>query len=162
MDDTFHDMPEEVISKLPFFSGGDLGTALVHLKMVTFFIYKYCRPSQYNHEDFKIRIFSYSLKGDAIDWFRNCPEEYFYCLQHIINAFKDKYIKQGGSPCAPSTMQNNEIDLVENSTINRRFQDSSQDESTCTTTTQIHDSGEAETSCQISVDNDKDIVNELI
>ena len=59
-------------------------------------------------------------------------------------------------------MQNNEIDLVENSTINRRFPDSSSDESTCTTTTQIHDSGEVETSCQISVDNDKHLVNELI
>ena len=143
-----------------FFSSGNRGIALQHLNIVTFIINKYCRPSKYNHEDVKIRIFGYSLKGDAIDWFRNCPEE--YCLQDIIDAFTDKYIKQDDSPCAPSIMQNNEIDLVENSTINRRFQDSSQDESTCTTTAQIHDSGEAETSCQISVDNDKHLVNELI
>ena len=59
-------------------------------------------------------------------------------------------------------MQNNESDLVENSTINKRFQDNSQDESTCTTTAQIHDSGEAKTNCQINVDNDKHLVNELI
>ena len=90
MDDTFHDMPEEVISKLPFFSGGHPGIALQHLWTVTFIINKYCLPSQYNHEDVKIRIFGYSLKGDAIDWFRNCPEQ--YCLQDIINAFTDKYI----------------------------------------------------------------------
>ena len=143
-----HDLPKEAIPKLPLFSGGNPSIALMHLKMVTFIINKYCRPSQYNHEDVKVRIFGYSLKGDAIDWFRNCPEEYFYCLQHIINAFKDKYIKQDDSPCAPSIMQNNEIKLVENSTINKRFQDSSQDESTCTTIAQIHDNGEAETSCQ--------------
>ena len=83
-------------------------------------------------------------------------------MQHIINAFKDKYIKQADSLCAPSIMQNNEIDLVENSTISRRFPDNFQDESTCTTTAQIHDSGEVETSCQINVDNDKHLVNELI
>ena len=59
-------------------------------------------------------------------------------------------------------MQNNESDLVEKSTINRRFQENFQDESTCTTTTQIHASGEAKTSCQIIVDNDKHLVNELI
>ena len=69
MDDTFHDMPEEVISKLPFFSGGDPGNALQHLRMVAYFIYKYCRPSQYNQEDIKIRVFGYSLKGDAINCF---------------------------------------------------------------------------------------------
>jgi len=91
MDDTFYDMPEEATSKLSFFSGGDPSTALIHLRMVTFFIHKYCRPSQYNHEDVKIRVFGYSLKGDALDWFRNCPEE--YCLKDIINAFTDKYIK---------------------------------------------------------------------
>ena len=113
---------------MPVFSGGDSTTARNHLITVTYIINRYCLPSQYNHEDAKIRLFGYSLKGDAIDWFRNCPEEYFYCLQHIINAFKDNYIKQAGSPCAPNIMQNNEIDLVENSTINRRFQDSSQNE----------------------------------
>ena len=159
MDDTFHDMPEEATSKLPFFSGGDPGTALLHLRMVNLFIHKYCRSSQYNHEDVKIRVFGYSLKGDAIDWFRNCPEE--YCLEDIINSFTDKYIKND-SPCVPSVMQNNKIDLVEDSAISRSFPDNSQDESTCTTTTQIHDSGEVETCCQISVDNDKHLVNELI
>ena len=92
MDDTFHDMPEEAIPKLPFSSGGNAAIAQKHLLIVTHIINKYCRPSQYNHEDVKIRIFGYSLKGDAIDWFRIFPKEYFYCLQHIINAFKHKQV----------------------------------------------------------------------
>lgn len=71
-------------------------------------------------------------------------------------------MKEGDSPCAPSTMQKSESDLVKNLTINGRFQDNSQGEPTCTIARQIHDSGEAETSFQISVDNNKHLVKELI
>lgn len=78
-----------------------------------------------------------------MDWFHNWPKDSFASLQYIINALKDRYVKQGDSPCAPNTMQKSERYLVKNSTINGRFQDNSHDESTCTIAIQIHDSGEA-------------------
>ena len=84
--------------------------------MVTHIINKYCLPSQYHREDIKICLFVCSLDGDAMKWLSNWPKDYIDSLQSIVNAFKDKYIKQDDSPCAPSTMQNNEIDFVENST----------------------------------------------
>lgn len=77
MDDTLHDMPEEAIHKLSLFSSGDSATVGKHLHKVTHIITRYCLPSQYNHEDVKIRLFSFSLEGDAMDWFRNCPEDSF-------------------------------------------------------------------------------------
>ena len=88
MDDTFHDMPEEATSKLPFFSSGDPGTALLHLRTVKLFIHKYCRPSQYNHEDIKIRLFCCSLDGDVMKWLSNWPGDYIDSLQSIVNALK--------------------------------------------------------------------------
>ena len=62
---------------MPLFSGSDSATARKHLLMVTRIINRYCLPSQYNHEDGKIHLFGYSLKGDAIDWFQNCPKSLF-------------------------------------------------------------------------------------
>ena len=112
--DTLHDMPGEAIHKLPLFVHGDSITAAKHILKFNRCITIFCSSAQYNHEDVKIRLFPFSLKGDAMDWFRNCPGDSFTSLQYIIDAFKDRYMKQGGSPCAPSTMQKSESDLVKN------------------------------------------------
>lgn len=52
-----------------------------------------------------MHLFSFSLEGDALDWFHNCPEDCFTSLQDIINDFTDRYGDQGGSSYAPNTMQ---------------------------------------------------------
>jgi len=123
-----------------------------------------------------MRLFAFSLKGDALNWFHNRPEDSFASLQDIINTFKDKYEDQSSSHCAPNIMQQDESDLVKDPTVNEILQDNSpyqnasycrhcecsHDESTCTIGRRIHDSGKAETSCQISVDNEKENDKHLI
>ena len=66
-------------------------------------------------------------------------------------------------------MQQNESDLVKDPAIDERFQDNSPYQnapSICTVADQIHGSGKTGTSCQISVDNerenDKKIIEELM
>lgn len=163
-----HDMSEEAIHELPLFVGGDSTAARKHLSRVTHIIIRYCLSSQYKHEDVKMLLFAFSLEGDALNWFHNCPKNSFAPLQDIINAFKDRYGDQGGSPCAPSTMQQDENDLVEDPTVKERFQDNSPYQkvpSTCTVARRIHDIGKTRTNCQINVDNerenDKHVIEEL-
>lgn len=115
-----------------------------------------------------MRLFAFSLEGDALNWFNNCLENSFASLQDIVNAFTDRYGYQSSSPCAPKIMQQNEGDLVKDPTVNERFQDNSPYQngpSTCTVAREIHDSGKAGTSYQISVDNerenDKHLIEEL-
>ena len=61
----------------------------------------YCSSPQYDHEDVKMHLFAFSLEGDALNWFNNCPEDSFTSLQDIVNAFKDRYDYQDSSACAP-------------------------------------------------------------
>ena len=72
-----HDLPKEAISKLFKFSGGDSVTVKHHLNMFTCVMIIYCRFPQYNHEDFKMRLFVHSLEGDALNWFTNFPNDFF-------------------------------------------------------------------------------------
>ena len=51
-----------------------------------------------------MRLFVRSLKGDALNWFNNCPEDSFTSLQGIVDAFKDIYGDPDSSPCAPKIM----------------------------------------------------------
>ena len=116
----------------------------------------YCNSPQYDHEDVKMRLFSFSLESDALNWFNNCPKYSFTSLQDIVHAFKDRYGYEDSSPCAPEIIKHNERDFVKDSTVNERFQDNSPHQnvpSTCTIADQIHDNGKVGTNCQISVDN---------
>ena len=103
--DDLHDIPEVAISKLPLFSSGDLVTIRKHLYRFTHTILRYCHSPQYDHEDVKMRLFVRSLKGDALNWFNNCPEDFFTSLQDIVDAFKDRYGDPDSSPCAPKIVQ---------------------------------------------------------
>lgn len=112
-----------------------------------------------------MRLFAFSLEGDALNWFHNCPEDSFASLQDIINTFQHRYEDQSSSPCAPNIMQQDESDLVKDPTINERFQDNSPYHnvpSTCTVARRIHDSGKAGTSYQINVDNERENDEHLI
>jgi len=72
-----------------------------------------------------MHLFAFSLEGDALNWFNNCPKDSFTSLQDIFHAFIDRYGYQGSLPCAPKIMQQNESDLVKDPTVNEIFQDNS-------------------------------------
>jgi len=44
-----------------------------------------------NHEDVKMRLFIFSLDGDAMDWFIDLVANNFDSLESIIDAFEEKY-----------------------------------------------------------------------
>ena len=73
--DTLHDFPEVAISKLPLFSGGDSVAVRKHLCKFSRIMLIYCSSPQYDHEDVKMRLFAFSLEGDALNWFNNCPKD---------------------------------------------------------------------------------------
>lgn len=78
----FHDFSEVAISKLSVFSNGDSVVVKRHISLFTRIMIIYCRPLQYNHEDVKMRLFVFSLEGDASNWFNNFPKNSFTSLQH--------------------------------------------------------------------------------
>ena len=86
--DDLHDIPEVAISKLPLYSNGDSVVVKRHLGLFTCIMIIYCRPPQYNHEDVKMRLFVFSLEGDALNWFNNCPEDSFTSLQTLSMLLK--------------------------------------------------------------------------
>lgn len=132
-----HDFPEEAISKLPIFSGGDSVAVRRHLGLFTRIMIIYCRPPQFNHEDIKMRLFVFSLEGDALNWFNNFPKDSFTSLQDIVNAFKDRYGNPNSLPSAPKTVQQNKSNLIKGPADSERFQDDSSYQnvsSTCTIT----------------------------
>ena len=116
--DNLHDLPKEAISKLFKFSGGDLVTVRQHLNRFTCVMIIYCRLPQYNHEDFKMRLFVHSLKGDALNWFNSFPEDSFISLQDIVNAFKDRYDSPNSLPSTSKIVEQKES----NSAVEERFQ----------------------------------------
>lgn len=63
--DVLHDIPEVAIHKLSLFSGGDSIVVREHLCRFTCIMLIYCSSPQYNHEDVKMRLFAFSLEGDA-------------------------------------------------------------------------------------------------
>ena len=85
--DNLHDLPKEAVGKLFKFLGGDSVTIEQHLNRFTCVMILYCRFPQYNHEDFKMRLFVHSLEGDALNWFNIFPNDFFTSLQDILNAF---------------------------------------------------------------------------
>jgi len=48
-------------------------------------------PDIINHEDVKMRLFIFSLDGDAMDWFIDLPANNCDSLESIIDAFEEKY-----------------------------------------------------------------------
>ena len=123
--DRLHDFPEEAISKVLIFSVGDPITVRRHLGLFTRIMIIYCRPPQFNHEDIKMRLFVFSLEGDALKWFNNYLENSFTSLQDIVNAFKDRYGNPDSLPCAPKIVQHNKNNLIKGPTVGERFQDNS-------------------------------------
>jgi len=158
--DDLHDIPEVAISKLPKFSSGDSVAVKRHLCFFTRIMMMYCRPPRYDPEDVKMRLFVFSLEGDALNWFNNCPENSFTSLQDIVNAFKDRYGYPDSSLCAPKTVQQNEKEPA----IGKRFQDNASYQnvpSTCAVTDQIYDNEKAETNDNEKEDQ-KQIIQELM
>ena len=43
------------------------------------------------HEDVKIKLFSFSLKGATLDWCRNLPKASINCLRDFHDAFNSTY-----------------------------------------------------------------------
>jgi len=103
-----------------------------------------------------MRLFVFSLEGDALNWFNNFPKNSFTSLQDIVNAFKDRYGDSNNSPCASKIMQKKESNLIKSPTVNERFQYQNVP-STCTIADQIHDSGKARTN-----DNEKEDQRQII
>ena len=139
--DNLHDLPKEAVGKLFKFSGGDSVTVEQHLNRFTCVMILYCRFPQYNHEDFKMRLFVHSLEGDALNWFNNFPNDFFTSLQDILNAFKDRYDSPNSLPSASKIVQQNESNLI------RGPAERSQDDSSCQNVSstgniadQVHDS----------------------
>ena len=116
--DNLHDLPKEAISKLFKFSGGDSVAVRKHLNMFTCVMILYCRFPQYNHEDFKMRLFVHSLEGDALNWFNNFPNDFFTSLQDILDAFKDRYDSPNSLPSTSKIVEQKES----NSAVEERFQ----------------------------------------
>ena len=118
----------------------------------------YCRLPQYNHEDFKMRLFVHSLEGDALNWFNNFPNDFFTSLQDILNAFKDRYDSPNSLPSASKIVQQNESNLI------RGPAERSQDNSSCQNVSstgniadQVHDSEKSGTN-----DNEREEQKQII
>ena len=143
-----HDFLEEAIPKLPIFSGGDSIAVRRHLGLFTRIMIIYCRPPQFNHEDIKMRLFVFSLEGDALNWFNNFPKDSFTSLQDIVNAFKNRYGYPNSLPSTPKIVQQNEGNLIKGPAVGERFQDDSSYQNVSSTSTiadQVHDSGKSGT-----------------
>jgi len=90
-----------------------------------------------------MRLFVFSLEGDALNWFNNFPKDSFTSLQDIVNAFKDRYGNPNSLPSASKIVQHNKSNLIKGPTDGERFQDDSSYQnvsSTCTISDQAHDS----------------------
>jgi len=70
-----------------------------------------------------MRLFVFSLEGDALNWFNNFPKDSFTSLQDIVNAFKDRYGDPNSSLCAPKIVQKKDNNLIKGPAVNERFQD---------------------------------------
>lgn len=154
--DRLHDFPEEAISKLPIFSGGDPIAVRRHLGLFTRIMIIYCRPPQFNHEDIKMRLFVLSLEDDALNWFNNFPKDCFTSLQDIVNAFKDRYGYPNSLPSAPKIVQKKESNLIKGPAIEESFQGQNVS-STGTIVDQVHNSGKSGTN-----DNEKEEQKQII
>ena len=160
--DNVHDLPKEAVGKLFKFSGGDSVTVGQHLNRFTCVMILYCRFPQYNHEDFKMRLFVHSLEGDALNWFNNFPNDFFTSLQDILNAFKDRYDSPNSLPSASKIVQQNESNLI------RGPAERSQDDSSCQNVSstgniadQVHDSEKSGTNDN-GKEEQKQIIQELM
>lgn len=83
----------EIINEVPLFQDVKAISAESHLQHVNLCISK--RFPYTDSEDVKMQLFIFTLGNDLLDWFLEFPDNTFYSLQSIINAFKDKYGDKG-------------------------------------------------------------------
>jgi hypothetical protein len=62
-----HLVPNKDVEKLPAFQGNNVVSARSHITNVNMCILKWC--SGHDHEDVKMKLFVYSLEGEALEWF---------------------------------------------------------------------------------------------
>ena len=79
----------EAIEELPSFLGNNVISTETHLTNFQLCVSKWCHDI--NHEDVKIKLFKFSLDGDALDWFIDLLANSFDSLESIIDAFEEKY-----------------------------------------------------------------------
>ena len=74
---------------MPSFLGDNSITIETHLRNFHLCVSKWCHDI--NHEDAKMRLFIFSLDGDAMDWLIELPANNFDSLKSVIDAFEEKY-----------------------------------------------------------------------
>jgi hypothetical protein len=84
-----HTIPDKAIEKLPCFSGDNVVSAHSHVVSFNCCVNKWC----YGHdeEDVKMRLFVFSLEGDAAEWFSEFDPNKFSTLDEIVSAFKERW-----------------------------------------------------------------------
>jgi hypothetical protein len=61
-----HVVPDKVVEKLFAFQGNNVVSATSHITKVNMCILKWC--SGHDEEDVKMKLFVYSLEGEALEW----------------------------------------------------------------------------------------------
>lgn len=97
----------EVVEEFPSFLGNNAINTETHLRNFHLCVRKWCHDI--NHEDVKMRLFIFSLDGNAMDWFIELPANSFDSLEPIIDAFEEKY---GDERKIKEKTNENEKDLI--------------------------------------------------
>jgi uncharacterized protein YjiS (DUF1127 family) len=117
-----HAIPDKAIEKLPCFSGNNVVSAHSHIVSFELCVDKWC----YGHdeEDVKMRLFVFSLEGDAAEWFSDQDPNKFSTLAEIVKAFRERWGDQKENRfllAALSSSQKKENETMDE--FNKRFND---------------------------------------
>jgi hypothetical protein len=117
-----HTIPDRAIEKLPCFSGNNVVSAHAHLLSFNLCIDKWCIG--HDEEDVKMKLFVFSLEGDATEWFSDQDPNKFNTLTEIVQDFKERWGDQKENRfllAALSTTQKKENETMDE--FNKNFND---------------------------------------
>jgi hypothetical protein len=80
------------IEKLPRFQGNNVISAKIHVKSFIRCINTWC--ATHDHKDVKIKLFFVSLEDDALDWYKDMPNNTFKTLKDLLYAFNENWRKR--------------------------------------------------------------------